>query len=181
MCAVALPAGEADGRQFGVTLLGTAFHDLAVQDLARRFAGERGRRADRRGGPRTVALFVVGAHMTGQPLNAELTRRGAGLIGAVRTAPAYRLFALDTIPAKPGLLRVDSGPGTSIEGELWSVPAAGLASLLASLPAPMALGRVRLLGEPDSVGFLCEPAGLAGAEEITSFGGWRAYLSTRRP
>ena len=182
MCAVALPAGEAGERQFGVTLLAPAFHDEALTDLGRRFAGEGTRRGERRGGaggPRSVELFVVGAHMSGQPLNAELTGRGGCLVGAVRTAPAYRLFRLATSPPKPGLVRTDPGEGASIEGELWRLPPAGLASLLATLPTPMALGRVQLAGEPESVGFLCEPAALAGAEEITEFGGWRAFLAAR--
>jgi allophanate hydrolase len=117
--------------------------------------------------------------MSGQPLNAELTGRGGCLVGAVRTAPAYRLFRLATSPPKPGLVRTDPGEGASIEGELWRLPPAGLASLLATLPTPMALGRVQLAGEPESVGFLCEPAALAGAEEITEFGGWRAFLAAR--
>jgi len=182
MCAVAVPAGEADGRQFGVTLLAPGFHDLVLNDLARRFAAEPAPSPDRRAcrdlaGPRSVELLVVGAHMSGEPLNAELTGRGAVLLGEARTAPHYRLYRLATEPPKPGLVRVEGDGGVSVEGELWALPPAGIASLLAALPAPMALGRVQLDDGSETVGFLCEPVAITGAEEISAFGGWRAYLA----
>jgi len=107
-------------------------------------------------------------------LNGELTARGARLVGRAATASGYRLYRLDTTPPKPGLVRSDGGAG--IEGELWELPPAGLAGLLAGLPSPMALGRVALADGSEVVGFLCEPAALDGAEEITAHGGWLAYL-----
>jgi allophanate hydrolase len=185
MCAVALPAGGADGRHFGVTLLAPAFHDRALYDLAHRFAGEPAvvpvrsgaRGPGARGEPPSVELLVVGAHMNGEPLNTELTGRGASMVRAARTAPNYRLYRLATDPPKPGLVRVDPDDGVSIEGELWALPPAGIASLLAALPAPMALGRVQLDDGTESVGFLCEPFAVTGAEEISAFGGWRGYLA----
>jgi len=182
MCAVALPAGEADGRRFGITLLAPAFCDLALGDLARRFAGSPADPAalGAPGASGVVALLVVGAHMSGEPLNGELTGRGARLLRAARTAPRYRLYRLATSPPKPGLVRVQDPEGACIEGELWALPPAGLASLLAALPAPMALGRVELEDGSASVGFLCEPVALSGAEEITGFGGWRAWLAAGR-
>ena len=179
LCAIAIPAGEADGRQFGVTLLAAAFRDHVIADLAHRFTGETTTPADLGpdgAGVPSVALFVVGAHMRGEPLNAELTARGGRFLCAARTGPQYRLYRLATTPPKPGLARVDPGSGAPIEGELWALPPAGLAALLASLPAPMTLGRVELSDGP-AVGFLCEPVALAGADEITELGGWRAYLA----
>jgi allophanate hydrolase len=170
LCARSVPAGGADG--FGVTVFAPAGHDRVAADLARLI--ERGLPDDSLSPPPgTVALLVVGAHMSGMPLNGELVARGGRLLGPVSTAPDYRLYALDTVPAKPGLVR---GGYASIEGELWALPPGGLASLLASLPQPMVLGRVALADGREVVGFLCEPAALADAAEITGHGGWRAYL-----
>jgi allophanate hydrolase len=128
-----------------------------------------------------IPLLVVGAHMSGLPLNGELTERGGALLEPVLTAACYRLFALQTSPPKPGLVRIAPGAGgRSVAGELWALPPAGLASLLAALPQPMALGRTSLADGRDVVGFLCEPAALTNAVEISSFGGWRAYLDSLR-
>ena len=177
LCAVAVPAGEADGGCFGVTLLGRAFADALVAELAADLVlGDE----DGRGvpgpalSPPRVELFVVGAHRLGQPLNAELTARGARMLRAIATAPEYRLHRLRTDPPKPGLLRVEQG-GASVEGELWALPPAGLAELVAALPAPMALGRVRLRDGSEPIGFLCEPAALEGTEDITAWGSWTSY------
>jgi allophanate hydrolase len=178
MCGIAVPAGEADGGQFGVTLLGRAFADRLVGDLAAVFAGPSevfAGSADLAGGPPGVELFVVGAHRAGQPLNWQLTSRGAGLLRTVPTSPEYRLHRLDTNPPKPGLVRAGDA-GAAIEGELWRLPVTGLGDFLAALPAPMALGRVRLADGTEPIGFLCEPAALVDAEDITAFGSWPAYL-----
>jgi allophanate hydrolase len=123
-----------------------------------------------------VDLVVVGAHLSGQPLNGELADRGATLVGGVRTAPAYRLWALDTRPPKPGLLRVRSG-GASVRGEHWRLPVAALGALVAALPAPMTIGSVELEDGLTLPGFLVEPSAVEGAPDITAFGGWTAYLA----
>jgi allophanate hydrolase len=124
-------------------------------------------------------LLVVGAHMRGGCLNIELTGRGGRFVADVCTADCYRLYALATEPPKPGLVRVKPGAAGAgrVAGELWQLPPAGLASLLHELPRPMALGRVQLENGAEVVGFLCEPAALQDAREITEYGGWRAYLS----
>jgi len=172
LCAVAVPAGEADGGNFGVTVLAPAFADRAAADIARLLVG---------GEPHTppppgaIELFVVGAHLTGQPLNHQLTERGARFLGAAETAPRYRLFALDTEPPKPGLLRV-ADDGAAIPGERWLLPPAALGTFLAAVPSPLALGTVALADGSEVVGFLCEPFALEGARDITASGGWRNYL-----
>lgn len=180
MAAIAIPAGETeDGAKFGVTLAAPAFSDHVVADIAERFLADRAVPVDTVAlPPSAVPLVVVGAHLSGQPLNGQLTSLGARLLAPVRTAAEYRLYALDTEPAKPGLVRVAEG-GAQIEAELWALPRAGLGGLLAELPAPMALGRVRLADGAEHVGFLCEPAAVAGARDITSFEGWRAFLAAR--
>jgi allophanate hydrolase len=174
MCATSVPAGVADGAQFGVTFLGPPLHERVVADLARRL-GPAGAETPAAGG---IELFVVGAHLGGQPLNSQLTSRGGRFVRAAETSTSYRMFALDTVPPKPGIVR--GSEGAAIQGELWALPATGLATLLAELPSPMALGRVVLSDGAEVVGFLCEPAALDGAVEITSFGGWLAFLAASR-
>jgi allophanate hydrolase len=163
--ALAVPAGFVGGLPFGVMLSGPAFSDRALAELAARFAN------------RTVDVFVAGAHLTGQPLNVQLVIAGGSLVEEVSTAPRYRLYALDTVPPKPGLVRVEE-PGSAILGEIWRLPAAGFGSFVAGIPAPMAIGQVLLEDGRSVSGFLVEPAALATARDITGFGGWRAYRAS---
>ncbi|MGW3652011.1 allophanate hydrolase [Streptomyces sp. NPDC000878] len=168
LAAVAVPAGEVNGLPFGVMLIGPAFTDERLATIARLLQPE-------------ARLAVVGAHLSGQPLNPQLLALGARLERTTTTAPVYRLHALATTPPKPGLVHVgetETG-GTAVEAEVWRLPAEGLGRFLAALPRPMALGRVELADGTHVPGFLCEPAALEGAEDITTYGGWRAYLNDR--
>jgi allophanate hydrolase len=128
-----------------------------------------------------IPLLVVGAHLSGMPLNHQLIALDAELIGEVRTAPSYRLYALETQPPKPGLVRVDNGEGAAIAGELWALSPEALGRLLSNLPQPMALGRVELEDGRRVVGFLCEPVATVGATEITGSGGWRSFVAGGAP
>lgn len=172
LCAASVPAGRAGEAEFGVTVLARPFADRIACDVARLLAG--GDAPVRVAGPPATELVVLGAHLAGQPLNYQLTERGAKLLGVVRTAPEYRLYALDTEPPKPGLVRVADG-GAGVEGELWALPPAALGALLAGLPAPMTLGRVRLDDGRAITGFLCEGIATEGAHDITASGSWVAY------
>jgi allophanate hydrolase len=133
----------------------------------------------------TILVAVVGAHLTGQPLNGELIERGARLVRSGHTAPCYRLYALaGTVPAKPGLKRVASGEGAAIEIEVWEMPLDRFGSFVALVPSPLAIGTVVLDDGSAVKGFVCEPyalEGLAGAVDITALGGWRAYLASVSP
>ncbi|MFF2851439.1 allophanate hydrolase [Streptomyces sp. NPDC058001] len=162
LAAVAVPAGEVRGLPFGVMLIGPAHTDERLTRLARLLA-------------EPTRLAVVGAHLTGQPLNPQLLALGARWERTTRTAPVYRLHALATTPPKPGLVYVGPG-GAPIEAEVWRLPAEGLGRLAAALPRPMTIGRVELADGTSVPGFLCEPAALDDAEDITAHGGWRAAL-----
>ena len=127
----------------------------------------------------TLPIAVVGVHLSGLPLNGQLTERGARLIESTRSAPHYRLFALPgTQPPKPGLQRVAEG-GVAVELEVWDMPVEQLGSFVALIPPPLCLGSVQLADGRFVHGFLCEGHALAGAIDISRFGGWRSYLSQR--
>ena len=128
----------------------------------------------------TVRVAVVGAHLTGEPLNHQLTSRGARLVATTITAPVYRLVALATVPPKPGMIRLDRGDAdaAAIEVEVWELDAVGFGSFVDEVPAPLCIGRVLLADGTDVAGFLCEPLAAEGAEDITSFGGWRAFRAS---
>jgi allophanate hydrolase len=124
-----------------------------------------------------LRVAVVGAHLSGGPLNHQLTSRGARLVATTRTASVYRLVALDTTPPKPGLIRSRAGdPGAGpIEVEVWDLDAASFGSFVDEVPAPLCIGRVLLDDGSDVAGFLCESVAAEGAIDITPHGGWRAY------
>lgn len=160
--ALAVPAGFVGGLPFGVMLTGAPFADRTLAQLAERIPTAH------------LDLLVVGAHLRGQPLNRQLVEAGGSFVSEVRTAAAYRLYALATTPAKPGLARAASG-GAAIAGEVWRLPVAGFARFVAALPQPMGVGPVTLDDGRSLTGFLCEAVALEGAADITEFGGWRAY------
>ena len=190
--AVALPAGfRPDGLPFGLTLFGPAWSDARLAALGELFTSTAPRTLGATGitvplaparpaapaKPSRVLLAVVGAHLRGQPLNHQLTSRGAEFIRATHTADCYQLFALaGTKPPKPGLRRVATGPTAQIEVELWSLSPEAFGAFTAEVPPPLAIGTVQLVDGTNVKGFVCEPEGFNGARDITAFGGWRTFL-----
>ncbi len=192
LCAIALPGGLLpSGLPVGFTLVAPACSDRFLlslghdyQRLVDRPLGALSARMETSGGSleavvTSIPLAVVGAHLSGQPLNEQLVSRGARLAARTTTSARYRLVALaESVPPKPGLARVSEG-GASIEVEVWDVPAETFGSLVAAIPAPLAIGKLELADGTWVSGFVCEPVGLDGAEDITRFGAWRAYLAQR--
>ncbi len=181
-----------DGLPFGITLIAPCGSDWQLADLGQRYHHATGLTQGATGRPlpamrpiaglrkpATVKVAVVGAHLSGMPLNAQLTERGATLVGAAETAPHYKLFALPgTIPPKPGLLRVPAGQGARIALEIWDMPVGAYGSFVALVPAPLGIGTLEL-GDGSTVqGFLCEAEALRGAQDISHLGGWRAYIAS---
>ncbi|MEZ5785483.1 MAG: hypothetical protein R3D62_03115 [Xanthobacteraceae bacterium] len=116
--------------------------------------------------------------MSGLPLNAELIELGAELVTATRTTADYRLYALDGFhPPRPGLLRVGSNKGAMIDLEVWSLPTERVGRFLRGVSAPLCIGQVALAGGGTVHGFLCEACATDEARDITTFGGWRQFLS----
>jgi len=188
LSAVAVPAGfQTDGLPFGVTLFAPAFAERALMALADRVhraatdtAGATGlplpHPMTRQEATGIVPIAVCGAHLSGLPLNHQLTERGAWLLQLTRTSEAYRLYALPGgPPLRPGLVRDSSG--SRIELEVWALPTDRVGDFLQGIPAPLGLGQVQLEDGRWVCGFICEPYGIVGAEEVTEFGGWRNYLA----
>ena len=167
LCGFAVPAGfRNDGLPFGVTFMARAFEDRALFALA-------GSSPDFSG---TLELAVCGAHMSGLPLNHQLTERGAQFVKTARTAAVYRMFALDE--KRPGLVRVGDG-GAALDLEIWRIRESEVGSFLAGIPSPLGLGRLELEEGCNVCGFLCEQFATVGKTDITSHGGWRAWLNAR--
>ena len=178
LCAVAVPvrAGSAT-RPFGVSLVAPAGADSALLELAAHWCDEEGaRRARSAATSGAVAFAVVGAHLSGEPLNEQLVALDGRLLQTTRTAPTYRLFDLPAAaPAKPGLVGGGRAVGQGIEVEIWELSTEALGRLVADVPAPLAVGTIVLADGRAVKGFICEADALADAPEITAHGGWRAY------
>jgi allophanate hydrolase len=171
-CGAAVPLPRSAGElPVGITVLGPAWTDRAVWAAAAGLAGM---------APPPVApddrihLAVCGAHLGGEPLNHQLTSRGATLVERTTTAAAYRMVALATEPPKPGLFRAATG-GAAIEVEVWALDPSAFGAFVAEVPSPLAIGTVELRDGVTVKGFVCEPYAADGAEDITTFGGWRAW------
>jgi allophanate hydrolase len=196
LSAIAVPAGfRSDGMPFGITLLAPAFADeslCALGDAAHRVAGvtmgatanplPQLRIEDRfpaASCSATIPLAVCGAHMSGLPLNHQLTERGARLARKCRTAPEYRFYALTEFsPPRPGLVRSDTG--ASIDVEVWDVPSEAFGSFVEGIPAPLGIGTVTLEDGSQVKGFLCEAHAARSARDISSLGSWRKFINEER-
>lgn len=194
-CALAVPAGfRDDGLPFGVTLISGAWKDAELQRLAAQWLNVHPTPLGATDKPRpdepipsgsavpTIQVAVVGAHLSGMPLNTQLVERHATLLEQTTTSAHYRLFALpNTTPPKPGLKRVDSGAnekGENMIVEVWEMAASEFGSFVDLIPAPLGIGNVELADGRWVNGFICEGYGLEGARDVTEFGGWRAYTGS---
>ena len=193
LAAIALPAGfRADGLPFGVTFIGQTFSDRLLIALSKSYLGSlqpslggtgqpypQVPGTDRPANSDRMMIAVVGAHLSGEPLNHQLTDRDARFIRRAKTAPSYQLFALPgTSPPKPGLVRVGAEVGRSIDLEVWELPVAEFGNLLKDVPSPLTIGMLHLSDGRVVKGFLCEEVAVQDALNISEFGGWKAYLKS---
>jgi len=195
MCGLAVPASmRPDGIPFGVTLLAPAGEDAALAAIGREFHATTGlplgalkhsqpplARPPAAPAKGEISIAVVGAHLSGMPLNGELRAAGARLIERTATAPHYRLYSLaGTRPPKPGLLRMKNGAGAAIEVEVWALSESAFGRFVAAVPRPLSIGTLELNGGHSVKGFLVEAEAVAGARDISSFGGWRAFMAQEK-
>ncbi|MDX2274516.1 MAG: allophanate hydrolase [Hyphomonadaceae bacterium] len=181
MSAIAIPAGfRGNGTGFGVTLIAPAWAEATLLSLAQRyeesFAMPDTPPLDRTAPVRGVRVAVVGAHLQGMPLHHQLADRGARFLGAAKSAPSYKLYAMQTTPPKPALI-FDTG-GAAIALELYELSHEAFGAFTEEIPAPLAMGNVTLEDGSTVKGFVAEPRAMTGARDITAFGGWRAYIAS---
>lgn len=191
--ALSVPSSlRADGLPFGITLIGPCGSDWQLAELGQRYQQLVGLGNGATGRPvppaapipglhaePVVRVAVVGAHLSGMPLNGQLTERGARLVATTTTAPDYRLYALPgTTPPKPGLVRVAPATGGAIAVEVWEMPVAAYGSFVALIPAPLGIGTLTLADGGTVQGFLCEALATEGATDITALASWRAYIAS---
>jgi allophanate hydrolase len=191
LAGLAVPAAIADdGTPFGVTFLAPAGQDSLLASIGRTFhAGtDLPLGATRKAMPQLmplapsllpdeVAVAVVGAHLSGMPLNGELRARNARFLETGKTAPDYKLFALpDSSPPKPGLLGVPPGTGHAIAVELWALNYESFGRFVSEIPPPLAIGTLTLADGRRVKGFLVEADATRGARDISEMGGWRAFV-----
>ena len=190
LCALAVPAGfRSDQLPFGITLMAPSGNDAKLAELGTRFhalssptVGVFGRpKASReplavKEHPKGIDLAVVGAHLSGEPLNHQLTDADAAFVRSARTAPQYRLFELpNTNPSKPGLIRCEANEGVAIELEIWRLSPEAFGAFVSQIPAPLCIGSIELEAGDRVHGFLCEHHAVLRGRDISSFGGWRAF------
>jgi allophanate hydrolase len=190
LSAVAVPAGfTSQGMPFGITLSAPAFSDECLLALGQRWltgrdqtvgaCGHRLRDGSPLPVPGRIEVAVCGAHLSGMPLNHQLSSRDAWLVKATRSAACYRLYALPGgPPLRPAMVRDASGG--NIEVEVWSVPEDRFGSFVAGIPSPLGIGRIELEDGSMVSGFICEQGGIQGAEDITAFAGWRGYIRSKQ-
>jgi hypothetical protein len=190
LSAVSVPTGFTEaGLPFGITLVADAFSDRQLLSIANRIQqqfdlpmgalniSQLSHAKNNVINTNTIEVLVCGAHLNGLPLNWQLTERGAVLKSVTQTAAKYRMYALaGGPPCRPGLIKDDEA-GAAIDVEIWSMPMDQFGSFVAAIPAPLGIGKVELDDGRLVSGFICEPYGIDGAEEITHLGGWRAYIA----
>jgi allophanate hydrolase len=181
--AIAVPGGfQEDGMPFGITLFAQANQDIPLLHLAEKFcshdAATKNIHQDALP-PGRIRVAVCGAHLEGLPLNHQLTDRGAHLLARTTSAEDYKLYALPGGPPhRPGMVKVSAGEiGRAIEVEVWEMAAREFGSFVAGIPSPLGIGTITLASGDKVQGFVCEQYAVKDAQDITHFGGWRAYLS----
>ena len=193
--AIALPAGIlASGLPFGITLFGPAFSDrllLSVgaqwQKLTDLTLGATQQKVINTGQVLSssvtdsqIDIAVCGAHLSGFPLNNQLTERGGVLVKTCNTSTDYRFYALaGGPPFRPGLIRVDDESGSAIEVEVWRLPVSNIGTFFQGIEQPLGLGKVQLDDNSWVSSFICEGYAINTAEDITHFGGWKAYIKAK--
>ena len=187
-CALAVPAGlRPSGLPFGISLIAPAFHDERLcrprHDVAARAgcARERARGAGAPGG-RAARAAGGGRRASDRPAAQPGARRTAA--GDSCAPPAPRRCIVSTrwpAPGRgsPGWCGWTAEPGRPSRSRCgsWGRPRSG-----ASWPRFRRRSRsARSCWRTATAvkGFLCEAHAVAGADDISRYGGWRAYLAGR--
>lgn len=192
--ALAIPAGMATCKDssaangmldlpFGVTIVGRAFDDFKLLDVAEKvspFLSEK------------IPMAVCGAHLKGEPLHYQL--QSAEFLGAAETAPEYKMFAFkDGAIAKPAMIHAGCASescancadndcaGNSFYVELYALSPEEFGKFVAAIPAPLGIGKVKLSDGRMVSGFIGDSSILkmvaaGSATDISDYGDWRKFV-----
>ena len=175
LCGAAIPAGHAaEGVPFGITLFASSAHESLAVGAALAVTGDTALLKPPASGSHTY-VAVCGLHMRGFPLEKQMLQLGAKFVREAKTAPKYALYRLPTVPPKPGMMKRKE-QGKAIEVEVWEMPLSSFGVFVSDIPGPLGIGKVELEDGTEVPGFVCEAYAAAGAEDITSYGGWRALI-----
>ena len=119
-------------------------------------------------------IAVNGTLMRGLELNPNLLAVGGRFVRETHTEPAYRIWSIND--RHPAMMRVRTG-GAAVAVEIWSVPSAGIVSILLEEPSGLSIGKVKLADGTEVLGVLGEPILCEGQLDITEHSGWRAFVS----
>ena len=139
----------------------------------------------------SVLLAVNGTLMRGFELNGNLIAVNSRFVKEAQTAPCYRLWSIND--KHPAMQKVAIGGkaidleamqkvaigGKAIDLEIWEVPTGGLARILKQEPPGLCIGKIELSDGEMELGVLGEALLCDGQNEITGFGGWRAYCASK--
>jgi allophanate hydrolase len=170
MCGISVPfRSHSQGLPWSFNLVGFPGYDLAIQSWSHDF--------HHYGHTRRIEMAVGGAFQKGLELNKELTRIGGQFVREDLTAPHYRMLLMgEEEEAIPGLARVKEGGSFPVE--IWSLPVDDFAKFIQNIPPPLSVGKLELSDQSWITGILCSSA--EDLPDISTFGGWRNYLMSRR-
>lgn len=186
--ALAIPAGfvnlndEKKSRiPFGVTLVGRAFDDFKLLDVADKVKSYL--MQDENDCDEKIQIAVCGAHLKGEPLHFQL--QNAEFICATKTASEYKMFAFeDKGIKKPALIYAKSlgenEKGNSFYVEIYAMTANDFSKFIQQISSPLSIGKLKLENGENILGFvgdtqILDSAQFKNALDISEFGDWRKF------
>lgn len=161
MCAVAIPENRMDKElPFGITIFSLADQESLILGMAEQFLQTE-----------NMALAVCGLHKKGYPLESQLTELGAVYKESTKTAEKYKLYKLNTVPEKPGMVKDKAGAAIAVD--VYELPVEKMGAFMQQVKAPLAIGDIELEDGRCVKGFLCEEYAVADAKDITDIGTYK--------
>jgi allophanate hydrolase len=187
LAAIAVPTCFTQKQMpFGITLFSGAFSDQKLLTLSERIqqktqlslgATEYTYQASSSalaGSKGYIDVLVCGAHLSGMALNSQLLERGAWLKQTTKSAPKYRMYAVEGVVERPAMLRNEDN-GVEFEVEIWSLPIAEFGSFVAGIAQPLGIGKVETSDGDWVTGFIAEGYAEKIGKDISEFQSWRKY------
>lgn len=124
-----------------------------------------------------LVLAVNGTLMRGLELENNLKQAKALFIKESKTEKAYRLFSIND--QYPAMIKVASG-GNTVDVELYEISEEGLKEVLSKEPPGLTIKEITLIDGTSAQGVVGLESITKGQKEITTYGGWRNYLASKK-